>query len=114
MEATIIGAHATLVKTPVCLEQQLEDMMGHKIAKAMSTKSSRPQSIVLKEYPFSLEVMSVSLPRDFERPKIKKYDGSSDSVDNLRTFVDLMRLRAILDAIMCRAFPLILRWETRD
>ncbi|KAL2490980.1 Uncharacterized protein Adt_26608 [Abeliophyllum distichum] len=105
----------TLVETPVLsLEQRLEEMMGRKIAEAMSNKSSRQQSMVLEEDPFSLEVMAVPLPRDFEQPKMEKYDGSSDPVDHLRSFVDLMRLQSTPDAIMCRTFPPTLRWEARD
>ncbi|KAL2526780.1 Ribonuclease H [Abeliophyllum distichum] len=105
----------TLAKTPVLsLEQRLEDMMSRKIAEAMSKKNSRQQSMVLEEDLFSLEVMAVPLPRDFEQPKMEKYDGSSDPVDHLRAFVDLMRLRATPDAIMCRAFPPTLRREARD
>ncbi|KAL2481348.1 Ribonuclease H [Abeliophyllum distichum] len=46
--------------------------------------------------------MAVPLPRDFKQSKMEKYDGSSDPVDHLRSFVDLMRLQATLDAIMCR------------
>ncbi|KAL2458505.1 Uncharacterized protein Adt_45905 [Abeliophyllum distichum] len=45
---------------------------------------------------------------------MEKYDGSSDLVDHLRSFVDLMRLQATPDAIMCRAFPPTLRREARD
>ncbi|KAL2527574.1 Uncharacterized protein Adt_12628 [Abeliophyllum distichum] len=105
----------TLVETPVLsLEQRLEEMMGHKISKAMSNKSSRQQSMVLEEDPFSLEVMAVPLLRDFKQPKMEKYDGSSDPVDHLRSFVDLMRLQATPDAIMCRAFQPTLRREARD
>ncbi|KAL2480023.1 Ribonuclease H [Abeliophyllum distichum] len=105
----------TLAETPgLSLEQRLEDMMGRKIAEAMSKKNSRQQSMVLEEDPFSIEVMAVPLPRDFEQPKMEKYDGSSDPVDHLRAFVDLMRLRATPDAIMCRAFPPTLRHEARD
>ncbi|KAL2504881.1 Uncharacterized protein Adt_20502 [Abeliophyllum distichum] len=74
----------TLVETPVLsLAQRLEEMMGRKIAKAMSSKGSRQQSMVLEEDPFSLEVMAVPLPRDFKQPKMEKYDGSSDPVDHL-------------------------------
>ncbi|KAL2479858.1 Retrotrans gag domain-containing protein [Abeliophyllum distichum] len=40
---------------------------------------------------------------------MKKYDGSSNPVDHLSVFVDLMRLRATPDAIMCRAFLPTLR-----
>ncbi|KAL2517998.1 Retrotransposon gag protein [Abeliophyllum distichum] len=105
----------TLVEIPVLsLEQRLEEMMGRKIAEAMSNKSGRQQSMVLEEDPFSLEVMTVSLPRDSKQPKMEKYDGSSDPVDHLGSFVDLMRLQATPDTIMCRAFLPTLRREARD
>ncbi|KAL2505721.1 Retrotransposon gag protein [Abeliophyllum distichum] len=45
---------------------------------------------------------------------MEKYDGSSDPIDHLRSFVDLMRLQATPDVIMCRAFPPTLRREARD
>ncbi|KAL2517090.1 Uncharacterized protein Adt_13337 [Abeliophyllum distichum] len=105
----------TLVEIPVLSwEQRLEELMDCKIAEALSSKSSRQQSMVLEEDPFSLEVMAVPLPRDFKQSKMEKYDGSSDPVDHLRSFVDLMRLQATPDAIMCRAFPPMLRREARD
>ncbi|KAL2533027.1 Uncharacterized protein Adt_06378 [Abeliophyllum distichum] len=105
----------TLVETPVLsLEQRLEEMMGRKIAEAISNNSSRQQFMVLEEDPFSLEVMAVPLPRDFKQPKMEKYDGSSDPVDHLRFFVDLMRLQATPDAFLCRAFPPMLRRKARD
>ncbi|KAL2532585.1 Ribonuclease H [Abeliophyllum distichum] len=47
--------------------------------------------MVLEEDPFSLEVMTVPLSRDFKQPKMEKYNGSSDPVDHLRSFVDLMK-----------------------
>ncbi|KAL2460098.1 Uncharacterized protein Adt_43518 [Abeliophyllum distichum] len=96
----------TLGKSPVLgFEQWLENMIGQDIADAMSKKSSRQQSLILEEDPFVLEVMVVPLTRDLEQPKMEKYDGSYDPTDHLRTFVDLMRLRATPDAIMSRAFP---------
>ncbi|KAL2492670.1 Uncharacterized protein Adt_28298 [Abeliophyllum distichum] len=105
----------TLVETPVLsMEQRLEELMDRKIAEALSNKSNRQQSMVLKEDPFSIEIMAVPLPRNFKQPKMEKYDGSSDPVDHLRSFVDLMRLQAAPDAIMCRAFPPTLRREARD
>ncbi|KAL2539042.1 Uncharacterized protein Adt_00020 [Abeliophyllum distichum] len=105
----------TLVETPVLSrEQRLEELMDRKIAEALSNKSSRQQSMVLEEDPFSIEIMAVPLPRDFKQPKMEKYDGSSDPVDHLRSFVDLMRLQDTSDAIMCRAFLPTLRREARD
>ncbi|KAL2462016.1 Uncharacterized protein Adt_45436 [Abeliophyllum distichum] len=88
--------------------------MGRKIDEAMYSKSSRQQFMVLEEDHFFLEVMAVPLLRDFKQPKMEKYDGSSNPVDHLRSFVDLMRLQATSDAIMCRAFPPTLRREARD
>ncbi|KAL2506856.1 Retrotransposon gag protein [Abeliophyllum distichum] len=83
-----------LAETPMLsLEQRLDDMMGRKIAEAMSKKSSRQQSMVLEEDHFLPEMMAVPFTRYFEQPKMEKYDGSSDSVDHLRTFVDLMRFK---------------------
>ncbi|KAL2511983.1 Retrotransposon gag protein [Abeliophyllum distichum] len=105
----------TLVETPVLsLEQRLEEMMDRKIAEAMSNKNSRQQSMVLEEDHFSLEVMAVSFPRNFKQPKMEKYNESSDPVDHLRSFVDLMRLQATPDTIMYMAFLPTLRREARD
>ncbi|KAL2472418.1 Ribonuclease H [Abeliophyllum distichum] len=105
----------TLVETLVLSwEQRLEKLMDRKITEALSNKSSRQQSMVLEEDPFFLEIMAVPLPRDFKQPKMEKYDGSSDPVHHLRSFVDLMRLQTTPDAIMCKAFPPTLRQEARD
>ncbi|KAL2542023.1 Uncharacterized protein Adt_03001 [Abeliophyllum distichum] len=60
------------------------------------------------------KLWSFSLPRDVEQPKIEKYYKSSHPVDHLMDFVDLMRLHAILNAIMCRALPPTLRWKAKD
>ncbi|KAL2466128.1 hypothetical protein Adt_41979 [Abeliophyllum distichum] len=63
---------STLVETPVLnLEQRLEDIMGCKIAEAMSKKGSRQLARVLEEDPFFLEVMAVPLLRDFKQPKMR-------------------------------------------
>ncbi|KAL2480934.1 Retrotransposon gag protein [Abeliophyllum distichum] len=55
--------------------------------------------------------MVVLLPRDFKQSKMKKYDESSDPVDYLRAFIDLMKLRVIPNAIMCMAF--LSRWAKK-
>ncbi|KAL2506785.1 Uncharacterized protein Adt_22406 [Abeliophyllum distichum] len=105
----------TLGETPVLgIEQQLEDTMRQKIAEAMSKKSSKQQSMVLEEHPIAPEVIVVPLPRDFEQPKIEKYDGSFDPVDHLRAFVNLMRLCVIPYAILCKTFQPTLRRKARD
>ncbi|KAL2455272.1 Uncharacterized protein Adt_47359 [Abeliophyllum distichum] len=45
---------------------------------------------------------------------MEKYDGSFDPFNHLRICVDLMRLRATSNAIMCSAFPSTLRSEARN
>ncbi|XP_022843354.1 uncharacterized protein LOC111366905 [Olea europaea var. sylvestris] len=45
---------------------------------------------------------------------IEAYDGVTDPLDHLWTFVDLMSLYAALDAVMCRSFSPTLRREARD
>ncbi|KAL2542910.1 Retrotransposon gag protein [Abeliophyllum distichum] len=45
---------------------------------------------------------------------MEKYEGSFDPVDHLMTFVDLMRLLATVDVIMCMAFLPTLRRKVRD
>ncbi|XP_022853880.1 uncharacterized protein LOC111375311 [Olea europaea var. sylvestris] len=45
---------------------------------------------------------------------IEAYDGVTDPLDHLRTFVDLMRPYAAPDAIMCRSFPPTLKREAKD
>ncbi|KAL2534425.1 Uncharacterized protein Adt_07776 [Abeliophyllum distichum] len=88
-------------------------MIGQKIAKTMSKKNSKQQFMVLEEDHFSPEVMVVLLPRDFEQPKMKKYDGSFDPVDHFKALFDLMRLHVTPDAIMSRAFSPTLRREAK-
>ncbi|KAL2503431.1 Uncharacterized protein Adt_19052 [Abeliophyllum distichum] len=71
----------------------------------MSSKSSRQQSMVLEEDPFSLEVIGSPLATRFQTVKDGEVlTGPLIPVDHLRSFVDLMRLQATPDAIMCRDF----------
>ncbi|KAL2498073.1 Retrotrans gag domain-containing protein [Abeliophyllum distichum] len=96
------------------LEKWLEDMMGRKITKAMSKKNSKQQSMLLEEDLFFSISDGCSFDIRLRIPKMEKYDGSSNLVDHLRAFVDLMRLRVTPYAIMCRAFLPALRREARD
>ncbi|XP_022888976.1 uncharacterized protein LOC111404395 [Olea europaea var. sylvestris] len=70
--------------------------------------------MVLEEEPFAPEIMVVPLPKGVKQPMIKAYDGVTNPLDHLRTFVDLMRLYAAPDAVMCWSFPSMQRREVRD
>ena len=70
--------------------------------------------MILEEDPFAPEIMAVPLPKGFKQPMIEAYDGVTDPLDHLRTFVDLMRLYVAPDAVMCRSFLPTLMREARD
>ncbi|KAL2506565.1 Uncharacterized protein Adt_22186 [Abeliophyllum distichum] len=74
----------------------------------MSKKIIKQQSMVLEEDLFVPKVMIVPLPQNFEQLKMEKDDGSSDLVDHLGPFFDLMRLLVTTDDIMCTTFLLTL------
>ncbi|XP_022880800.1 uncharacterized protein LOC111398077 [Olea europaea var. sylvestris] len=101
-------------QTMVDLERKMEEIMSQKIDDALSKRKDRRRQMVLEEDPFAPEIMAVPLPKSFKQPMIEAYDGVTDPLDHLRTFVDLMRLYAAPDAVMCRSFPPTLRREARD
>ena len=63
--------------------------------------------------PFTTTVNSFSLPSKFRMPHMDSYDGVKDPLDHLETFKTLMHLQGVVDAIMCRAFPTILKGAAR-
>ncbi|KAL2542725.1 Uncharacterized protein Adt_03703 [Abeliophyllum distichum] len=89
-------------------------MLTQKIESALTKRKDKRRQMVLEEDPFSLEIVAVPLPKGFKQPMIESYDGVTDPLDHLRMFVDMMRLYAAPDAVMCRSFPPTLRREARD
>ncbi|CAI9759472.1 unnamed protein product [Fraxinus pennsylvanica] len=96
------------------LERKIEEMMTQKIDDALTKRKDRRRQMVFEEDPFVHDIMSGPLPKGFKQPIIEAYDGVTDPLDHLRTFVDLMRLYVALDVVMCRSFPPTLRREARD
>lgn len=62
---------------------------------------------------FIASVNSFPLPHKFRMPQIDSYDGVKDPLDHLETFKTLMHLQGIVDEIMCRAFPMMLKGAER-
>ncbi|KAL2479689.1 Retrotransposon gag protein [Abeliophyllum distichum] len=48
--------------------------------------------MLLEEDPFAPEIMAVPLPKGFKQPMIESYDGVTNPLDHLQTFVDMMRV----------------------
>ncbi|XP_022888990.1 uncharacterized protein LOC111404411 [Olea europaea var. sylvestris] len=64
--------------------------------------------------PFTPEVLSYSLPDRFKYPRIKEYDGTTDLINHLNVYTDIMNLQVTPDAVMCKAFPQTLTNAARD
>ena len=63
--------------------------------------------------PFTLSVNSFPLPQKFCMLQIESYGGVKDPLDHLETFKTLIHLQGVLDVIMCRAFPTMLKGPAR-
>ncbi|KAL2548398.1 hypothetical protein Fot_09928 [Forsythia ovata] len=61
----------------------------------MARMKDKCLQLVLDKDSFALEVMTVPLLESFERLDFEKYDRTTDSLNHLRTFVDLMRLHGM-------------------
>ena len=59
--------------------------------------------------PFTTSIMSHPLPSKFKMPTLDQYDGMRDPCYHIATFKTTMHLQGILDEIMCRAFPTMLK-----
>ena len=64
--------------------------------------------------PFSQMIMQEPIPPNFKLPQFESYDGTSDLVDHLEAFRIMMLLHGTPDAILCRAFPSILKGAARN
>ncbi|KAL2458152.1 Uncharacterized protein Adt_46053 [Abeliophyllum distichum] len=82
----------------VSLEKNMEEMMARKIDDALSKRKDRRRQMVLEEDPFAPEIMAVPLLKGFKKPMIEAYDGVTDPLDHLRTFVDLNPDEAVCSA----------------
>ena len=63
--------------------------------------------------PFTASVNSFPLSHKFRMPQIDSYDGVNDLLDHLETFKLLMHLQEVVDEIICRAFPTMLKGAAR-
>ncbi|XP_050254973.1 uncharacterized protein LOC126700831 [Quercus robur] len=67
----------------------------------------------LTDSPFTASVNSFPLSSKFCMPQIDSYDAVKDPLDHLETFKTLMHLQGVVDEIMCRVFPTILKGAAR-
>ncbi|KAH7847137.1 hypothetical protein Vadar_022343 [Vaccinium darrowii] len=63
--------------------------------------------------PFTLEIMREPLLRKFKMSHLDAFSMTTDTLDHLETYKNLMMLQAVPDEIMCRAFPVTLKGSAR-
>ena len=63
--------------------------------------------------PFIPLITSHPLPLKFKMPTLDSYDRTRDPCDHIATFKTTMHLQVVLDEIMCRAFPTMLKGPAR-
>ena len=63
--------------------------------------------------PFVPSTNSHPQPSKFKIPSLDSYDGTRNPCDHIASFKTTMHLQGILDEIICRAFPTILKGPTR-
>lgn len=92
------------------MKAQIESLAKQVKGKAPTTVEELVQNT---DSPFTPEVMREPLPQKFKMPHIDTFIGSTDPLDHLETYKNLMMLQAVPDEIMCRAFLVTLKGSAR-
>ena len=64
--------------------------------------------------PFTKEVDEAMPPKGFKLPTMESYDGTIDRINHLEIFCTSMSIQGVDDALMCKAFPTILKTVARS
>ena len=67
----------------------------------------------LTNLPFIAPDTSFPIWPKFHTPQIEAYDKSKDPLDHLESFKTLLHLQSVVDEIICRAFPAMLKHPAR-
>ncbi|KAH7843587.1 hypothetical protein Vadar_018407 [Vaccinium darrowii] len=92
------------------MQAQIESLARQVRGKALTTVEELVHNT---DSPFTTKVMREPLPRKFKMRHIDTFNGSTDPLDHLETYKNLMMLQEVLDEIMCRAFPVTLKGSAR-
>lgn len=83
------------------------DIMMNAMKGRLSTKLD--ELVHQTNSPFTTQVTSFPLPTKFQILQEKAYDRLKDPLDHLELFKTIMHLEGVLDEIMCRVVPTMLK-----
>ncbi len=92
------------------MKKQMGDMKNSLKAKAACNLDNL---VHRADSPFIPRIANFPLPSRFKVPPLENFDGTKDPFDYLEAFKTIMQLQAVLEEIMCQAFPMGLRGSTR-
>ena len=104
-----------LVEYPTWREREMDQMKrAMKEMKDSIRRANHVDDLVHKtDSPFTASITCHPLPSKFEMPTLDSYDGMRDLCDNIATFKITMHLQGVLDEIMCRVFPTMIKGLAR-
>ncbi|KAH7844952.1 hypothetical protein Vadar_033624 [Vaccinium darrowii] len=90
----------------VLMKAQIESLAKQVRGKGPTTVEELLQNT---DSPLTPEVMREPLPQKFKMPHLDTFGGTTDPLDHLETYKNLMMLQAVPDEIMWGAFPVTLK-----
>ena len=107
---TLMDTAPPIVTEMQAMKEQMEVMMN---ALKGRVSSDLDNLVNRTDSSFTTFVNCFPLPHKFRMPHIDSYDGVKDPLDHLETFKTLMHLQGVVNEIMCRAFPTMLKGAAR-
>lgn len=57
--------------------------------------------------------MEEQIPTKFKMPRLESYDGNINPLDHFESYKALMLIQGTIDALLCMAFPAIIKKAAR-
>ncbi|KAG8660874.1 hypothetical protein MANES_02G203175v8 [Manihot esculenta] len=76
-------------------------------------KKDQSQTSLPIFFPFSKWVQQETVPKKFMMPSMAAYDGTGNSREHVMNYKTFMELQTLLDALMCKVFPMTLLGPAR-
>ncbi|XP_077245996.1 uncharacterized protein LOC143885825 [Tasmannia lanceolata] len=88
--------------------------IDHRIEELANDQGRPTSNTFSRRSPFTDNVLGTLKPKGFKMPSVPQYDGTTNPVDHLETFITIMLLHGASNGFFCRAFPTTLTGAARD